>query len=760
MSKEWQVECVGLRRGDEMIKEINIAGVPPYSEGAQLQELKKVNFIFGMNGSGKTTISRYMRNPNAPEYGDCSIHWEANQIKCEVYNRDYVAENFREAGVPGIFTLGEGNIETKKKIATLAEEIKRLNEDSENLRRKLNGSDGVLGLCAEKSSLEKKYTDKFWGIKQRFDDEKSPLVSALEGFRGSKEAFKRKLLSEWTSNKVESCDRSELEKLGLQLYGDTVEKIPLLQIPDFDALAKLEADDILQKVIVGKEDVDVARLIRRLHNDNWVKQGLSYVNDCDGVCPFCQKPLEKEFEAKIAEYFDASYLSSVQYVERMCDDYKRISEEQQAKIRSVLEGSREFVEHNALSEAYEQFKTIVKKNQERLVEKKSSPNLTVSLDSTKEVSRTIIRLFEKTNDEISQYNNRIDHIQEERAEWNRKVWRHILDLLSSDIKAFLSEEKELTDSIESTQSQIQSNAELIGKKTVEQQTLEQDLTSVVPTANGINKFLATYGFTGFSLKVNETDKTYQFVRADGSPAFDSLSEGERNFVTFLYFIHSLCGNAMNGGHADDKVVVIDDPVSSLDSDVLFLVSSIVRDLFKQIYAGEGLIKQLFVLSHNTFFYKEVSYEQGISKKETSYWVITKRKNSSEIVNHRENPINSTYEMLWEEIRKANERPSDVSVVSLANTMRRIIEYYSRYFEDMNLNNLHKQFPDGERQVFKSLVSWAHAGSHSAFDDFSATPNLYSPEIVLSVFRDLFCRTGHLGHYDKMMKTTTEEKPNE
>ena len=61
-------------------------------------------------------------------------------------------------------------------------------------------------------------------------------------------------------------------------------------------------------------------------------------------------------------------------------------------------------------------------------------------------------------------------------------------------------------------------------------------------------------------------------------------------MTFLYFMYSLKGNRDESGHNDDKVVVIDDPVSSLDNDVLFLVSSLIRDLFKDIYAGTGTIK--------------------------------------------------------------------------------------------------------------------------------------------------------------------------
>ena len=168
-------------------------------------------------------------------------------------------------------------------------------------------------------------------------------------------------------------------------------------------------------------------------------------------------------------------------------------------------------------------------------------------------------------------------------------------------------------------------------------------------------------------------KTYQFVRADGEPAFESLSEGEKNFVTFLYFIHTLKGNIDESGHEEDKVLVIDDPVSSLDNDVLFLVSTLIRDLFEDVYNDKGVIKQILVLSHNLYFFKEVSFDRCLKKKNTGYWMITKSGNASKITEYRENPVSSTYEMLWDEVIQANENSAACNTLTLANAMRRIIE---------------------------------------------------------------------------------------
>lgn len=63
--------------------------------------------------------------------------------------------------------------------------------------------------------------------------------------------------------------------------------------------------------------------------------------------------------------------------------------------------------------------------------------------------------------------------------------------------------------------------------------------------------------------------TYEVIRENGEVA-ENLSEGERNFIAFLYFYHLVRGSR-SSDEVKDKIVVIDDPVSSMDSTALFLV---------------------------------------------------------------------------------------------------------------------------------------------------------------------------------------------
>ncbi|WP_181149630.1 AAA family ATPase [Ensifer aridi] len=77
-----------------MITEIEIAGVATYPAGGKrLTDLKKVNYLFGHNGCGKTTISRAIRNPSIN--AGYNVSWrDGRQLEALVFNRDFADASF------------------------------------------------------------------------------------------------------------------------------------------------------------------------------------------------------------------------------------------------------------------------------------------------------------------------------------------------------------------------------------------------------------------------------------------------------------------------------------------------------------------------------------------------------------------------------------------------------------------------------------------------------------------------------------------
>ena len=90
-----------------MISEIKIKDVATYKD--EKLAPKKINFIYGNNGTGKTTISRFIENTEETKFSKSKIAFdESGECNKLTYNQDFVKINFNlETGLRGIYTFGE-----------------------------------------------------------------------------------------------------------------------------------------------------------------------------------------------------------------------------------------------------------------------------------------------------------------------------------------------------------------------------------------------------------------------------------------------------------------------------------------------------------------------------------------------------------------------------------------------------------------------------------------------------------------------------
>jgi wobble nucleotide-excising tRNase len=113
----------------------------------------------------------------------------------------------------------------------------------------------------------------------------------------------------------------------------------------------------------------------------------------------------------------------------------------------------------------------------------------------------------------------------------------------------------------------------------------------------------------------------------------------------------------------------------------------------------------------------------------------------------QNPIQTSYQLLWQEIKDKDNN----SIVTIQNTMRRIIENYFKILGNYKDPELIKRFDTYEKQIIcKSLISWINDGSHSIADDLYIEIQNDSVDKYLEVFKNIFIFTNHEGHYNMMM----------
>ena len=130
-----------------MISKININNVASFDKSDHLMDnLGRVNFIFGANGSGKTTISRVLAHPE--NYPSCGITWEERDqvLPCKVYNADFVESIFTNlSGMPGIFTLGQAERDVHDQITRIKTSIQEAEKSKKEATIALQGEDGKMG---------------------------------------------------------------------------------------------------------------------------------------------------------------------------------------------------------------------------------------------------------------------------------------------------------------------------------------------------------------------------------------------------------------------------------------------------------------------------------------------------------------------------------------------------------------------------------------------------------------------------------------
>ncbi len=738
------------------ISQISLKKVATFDEnGASFKDLNSINFIYGANGSGKTTTSSFLKNlaENGIEdkFANSKIAWYNNEsLKIEVYNKQFKEEQLRNSQVKGIFTLGKKTNENLEKIEIKKESINKENE------KKIKNEASLQVLTQKKEKEEKDFADRCW--EKLYKKNEEDFKETLEGFK-RKEKFKEKILKEFENDKYNQSEIVGLEKLKEKIeivFGENQTELALLEcnLTDFDFI---ENHSIWEQKIVGSGDAAIADLIKRLSNEDWVAWGREYIKD-NSICPFCQKEtITEEFKKQLESYFDTSYQESIETIKEKMEDYVSRTAGALERLDKIVETEQKNqqtkLDTENLKIIIETLRSKINANQQKMLDKSKEMSRSFELDSTKNEIDAIKDLIAKANEQITNHNETIKDIEKQKKSCKEQTWKFLVNEFKSGIQEYSKKYCGLEKGINNLEKEISENQEKIKKLENEIKELEKNMVSIKPIVNEINTLLKGYGFTNFSLACTEDEKFYRIQREDGQLVGETLSEGEVTFIAFLYYYHLAKGSLKENDISENKVLVIDDPISSLDSNILFIVSVLVKDLTKETMEEKTNIKQVIILTHNTYFYKEITLEDDLKRYQGKYsfLIIRKDNNVSKIKDYKENPIKNSYELLWQEVKQAKE--NNASWVSLQNVMRRIIEYYFRILGGFKHNDsLSECFKTiEEKQVCNSFISWFNDGSHGISDDLFVQSQDTSIETYLKVFEKIFEITGHEAHYKMMMR---------
>ncbi|MCX5727057.1 MAG: AAA family ATPase [Candidatus Saganbacteria bacterium] len=738
-----------------VIKIKNFPSFVDFKPSADLPEFARYNLIYGWNGSGKTSFSRILRSfelenimpddPTKPpefqftldngaiiDQGDLSAY---KQIR--VFNEDFIDDCvFCESGPKLIFFLGKESKEDKEKILKIEEDLILLRKDlgtKELLSNKAkdNKEKSLSGKAKEiKTALTTSINDKYRNYQR---------PNLEDAIRNNSEKLK-----DLNNLKLTEDRLTALKKAILQI---SKAKVSIIAVPNFDTTdLEQEIEEIVKRAVVSKV-IDKLRADEAM--SQWVETGLElHKEKALTDCAFCNQKIPESRLVELNNHFNDEYqktLRSVQELKGKCVSLKKsisipdsssfyddLVEEYLLESKKVIENIEKY------NKNIEHFVSILEQKERNLF---STPALSklekVDIDSITNVNNIIL----KHNQRSDNFENQIVQDKESlEINYIAEFWPTYENMIAE------------CNSLEKDHSDAKG---VVSGKEEELEDLKTHLISHHIPANKINKDLEQFlGRGDIQVKATDTQEGYQIVR-NGVIA-KNLSEGEQNALAIVYFLSKI-----NEANFDLKnsVVVIDDPVSSLDSSAIFQAFSFIKESIKE--AG-----QIFILTHNFDYFRQVKKWFSFFKKaEREYFMMACctesdiRKSRIEKIDKLLIDYESEYHFLFSILfNYAEKKQRDLKdMYPIPNVARKFLESFLA-FRIPNKDSIHEKLnrinydPVKKTRINTFIQTHSHARLESGMQDFDMTILGETPDIITDLL-DLV-RTEDQKHYDLLVASIT------
>ena len=721
-----------------MISKIVLNGVASYKKEAVLNTDKKVNLLYGLNGTGKSTFSEFLYDQTGARFSQCSIEGLEENDTVLVYNQKFVQDTFYEPeGIHGIFTLSKGNAEAQKVIDATSAEVKKLTEQKRKIEdKKTEDEQKHLGEIEE-------YKKQVWKIKTEYTGGDRVLEFCLDGLKGNKDTLFKYIISLEKPEGELNYSVDDLKKEAQQLQGEAQSRELLSKI--LVNVGDIGQSELLSKVIVGNKNSSVASLIETLGNSDWVNTGIKFVHiDGEkGVCPFCQqKTITENFLEQINDYFDESYNRDKSQIEQMISRYDAEIKKATDFFNAIKDDS--FLEKNKaeIGSLSGNLISVLEHNLNTLKEKAKTPSIQVSLQPINEIIESINSIIENVNNEITLYNQRISDIKGSKSKIRNSFWCLMRKEYNSVIELYAANEKAYEQSVKNAEKELQTKTFEINTNTALIEANRKKTVNIDEAVENIKNGLIDIGITDFTIeKYSEEAALYRLKRENlDEDVFKTLSEGEKMVISFLYFIELCKGESTAEKASNKKLVVIDDPISSLSHIYVFNIGRLIHNEFLRTKKYD----QLFILTHSLYFFYELTNTNHTERKETQkLFRICKNTESSYFEDMKYEDIQNDYQAYWNIIKDKKQPPA-----LIANCMRNVMEYFFNFVEKQDFAQVFQR-PELQENRYMAFNRYMNRESHSKGQNIFDIKE-FNYDSFRDAFKKVFETEGYIDHYNKMM----------
>lgn len=510
--------------------------------------------------------------------------------------------------------------------------------------------------------------------------------------------------------------------------------------------SKIEENPIFNEVIIGNENSQIAELIKQLDNSNWVKVGKEYLTEPqwgNEVCPFCQQnTISKELYNEIQNYFDENYQNKMRNLWFLQDQYHTELENVESIKASLLDN--EFIQWKeeilkTITTLFQSLNTKLTSNYQKINKKIQNPNIMIELESTTSEKDEINNFLDSIITEIKEYNDKVKNKKDTKKKiidnfWNIMRWNY-----DSYIVDYQKQKKEISSKKSKIEESIVELKKNINNLQKEIKKAEADQVNIKDAIDNINNQLMFFWLEGFSI-VSSGNEEYKLQRPHQDLAkFETLSEGEKTVISFLYFLELCKGRQSKDEVKGKEIIVIDDPISSLSHMYVFNIAQLIKQNF---FNQKDKYEQIFILTHNLYFFHELLFKQ--KKKDLKLFRIVKS-DFSNVIDMDHDEIQNEYQSYWTIIKDFQK--GKATPVAMANAMRNILEHFFWFIEKNDFNELTKKLEQDEKNIF--FIRYINRESHSDSTNISDFKEI-DPQVFKNAFKQIFQDFWYIEHYNTMI----------
>lgn len=705
-------------------------------ESNELDLNKQITFIFGKNGTGKSTITNELKKLSS----DYNVSIFSGFL-------DLLDDNRRLNAV----ILGEENNEINKQIKEIEIEIREKQEEIEEINKSIQEpkDPSTSNIWSKKETAKSELNSIKNNLESLFTKLASNIKNLSDPVLAAPTYNKKKFIEDMNDAMLLSDD--ELQELQLVIKSEIKEAVNI-DFPkiDFKTL-KSEVDSILEKSII--ERTRVSRLENSVEKREFAKKGYELHKKGD-ICAFCGNHIDDSTWDELDSYFSVDdikllkkeIINKLQQVDSLINEIKDLSIDNKnfyPKFRNELDTIL-----NVFSQKKEEalifltsLKNSLDEKQKYLFEKYQANLKYCSFDNFDEIKCSYEDLRER--------NNSINHDKDKEQAKNKIRKHYVKKYLNESYYDDIKEKKEKAE----LNYQVHERLYNSEKEKIEGQG---GLKEIIKTLR--SKILSlqkqTKSETELTQRINDKLKnmvSFELVHVQdkGSKGFynikdsnsgvvrdiNELSTGEKNIIAFLYFIEKL---AEIKEEIIDKtrIIVFDDPMNSNDDGMQYLIIEELQNLMKKIKRNEFFI----LMTHNKHFYLNVKYGH---KYDTDQFIRFQRvgnKTRFFFIDNSNDDYKTSYEELWQELKILYGIDS-ISPAFLLNPIRRIIETFTK-FNGLKI----KEFCNCVEGSFKLF----NVNSHS-IDDLEAELNGKNKDEIIKLFFECFNKNKNLEHFYKFGK---------